>query len=101
MHFVLDLGLQVKFFQQARDLFLDVRYFATALDNLILDRLLDSPESVAVFDILEDEFALLSVAEVHVGSAALESWLSVRRGVHRVFENLIVKFQLLTPILSC
>lgn len=85
MHFVLDFGLQVEFFEQARNLLLDICYLATALHDLILNGFLDCPESVAVFDILEDELTLFSITEIHIGSAALQSGLAaVSRRVHKL-----------------
>ena len=69
MDFVLDLCLQIEFFQQAWDLFRYVLWLPFALYNFILDRLLDSPKSIAVFYISEDELSLFVVREVHIGAA--------------------------------
>lgn len=77
VNLVLDLCLQVEVFQQTRNLLLNIRYLAAALHDLVLDRLFDSPEGVAILDVFEDEFALLSVAQIHVGCTSLQSWLSV------------------------
>ena len=73
MDLVLDLGLKVQIFQKSRDLVLNIRWLALALDYFLLDSLLDRPKSVTIFDILENQLSLLTIAEIHIGFAAL--WL--------------------------
>ena len=67
MDLVFDFGLEVEFFEQTRDLVLDVTSFGAAFDNLILDRLLDSPEGVAILHVFEDKLTLFCVGQVHIG----------------------------------
>ena len=73
MHFVFDFGLEIQLLQKARNLLLDVRGSAPALDNLVFNGLLDGPECIAIFNIFEYEFAFFAVRQIHIGFAAL--WL--------------------------
>ena len=62
---IFDFGFKVEIFQQFGDGFLDFMgcgvatdlfgVFAVGLDELILQRLLDLPEGVAIADVLEDQ----------------------------------------------
>jgi len=64
---VLDFGLEVELFEQTRDLVLDVTSFGAPFDNLILDRLLDCPEGVAILHVFEDKLTFFCVGQVHIG----------------------------------
>ena len=59
--FVFDFGLQVELLQEPWDLLRNVLWLSFAFDNLVLDGLLDGPESIAVLDVSEDELAFLVV----------------------------------------
>lgn len=71
MDLVFDLGLQVEFFQQTWNLVLNIGWLSSALNDFILDYFLDGPKSVTVLDVFENEFSLLAIRQIHVGSAAL------------------------------
>lgn len=77
MDLVFDLGLQIEFFEQARNLFLNIGGLPPAFDYLVLDDLLDGPEGVAVLHVFEDELTLLAIGQVHVGRAAMQARILV------------------------
>ena len=68
VYFVLDLRFQIQINQQLGDKLRDVLGFTFRLHYLVLDRLLDLPEYVAVFNVFEDQLRLLLVAKGHVGA---------------------------------